>query len=52
MKTTKTVDDLDAQRFIDFTRKLMAVPKEEIDEQQEDIRARETAWTKERAYHC
>jgi hypothetical protein len=25
----------EAERFIDFTRKLMAVPKEEIDEQQE-----------------
>jgi hypothetical protein len=25
----------EAERFIDFARKLMAVPKEEIDEQQE-----------------
>jgi hypothetical protein len=25
----------EAERFVDFTRKLMSVPKEEIDEQQE-----------------
>lgn len=31
----KQEDRVEAERFIDFARKLMAVPKEEIDEQQE-----------------
>ena len=35
-KSDSNVDDSsEAERFIDFTRKIMSVPKEEIDEQQE-----------------
>jgi hypothetical protein len=30
----KQEDRVEAERFVDFARKLMAVPKEEIDEQQ------------------
>lgn len=35
MKTQPEPKSEEADRFIDFARKLMAVPKEEIDEQQE-----------------
>lgn len=31
---TNTEEKSEAERFIDFTRKIMSVPKEEIDEQQ------------------
>jgi hypothetical protein len=35
MEDKSTVEDQsEAERFIDFTRKIMSVPKEEIDEQQ------------------
>jgi hypothetical protein len=32
---TEPDDNSEAERFIEFTRKIMSVPKEEIDEQQE-----------------
>jgi hypothetical protein len=35
MKTEPNGEQTEADRFIDFTRKIMSVPKEEIDEQQE-----------------